>query len=65
MKTPVFDKVTADFHDAEASFMLRGKIETYKTVIEALRALKKPSKQVLDFIVELEAELKTLGVKNG
>lgn len=63
MKTPVFDQVTADFHDAEASFMLRGKIETYNLMLEQLRGISKPSKQIVDFIGKLERQLIELGSK--
>ena len=62
MKTPIFEQMTADFKDAEASFILRGKLETYNLILEQLRAIPKPSKQIVEFIGKLEKHLTEITV---
>lgn len=63
MKTPVYENTLAAFKDAETAFMLRGKIEAYSVVLESLRAIVKPSKQIQDFTLKLEKQLTELTAK--
>ena len=62
MTTPVYESVVADFKDAKESMKLLAKAEVLAETIADLKSVVKPTKQLLDVIARLEAQLATVHV---
>lgn len=57
MSTPVFDQVAAEFKDAKESMKVLARAEVLAEVIDELKSIPRPSKQITEAISRLESKL--------
>ena len=57
MSTPIFDQVAADFKDAKESMQILARAEALVEVIDELKSIPRPSKQIIEAIGRLESKL--------
>ena len=57
MSTPVFDQVMTEFKDAKESMKVLARAEALAEVIDELKSIPRPSKQIIEAISRLESKL--------
>jgi hypothetical protein len=55
--TPIFDSLNSKFLDVQQSAETRGYVRGIRQAVSELRAIPKPTKQVIDLLERLEAVL--------
>ena len=55
--TPVFDALSSKFVDVQKSAEMRGYVRGLRHVVDELKTIQRPSKQVIDLLTKFEALL--------